>query len=327
MATRSHRPRRRKASLLAALAGATIALLGLFAQPAAAEELTVGTSAEAWYTVVPTCTAAVACVPKDAGVPPVNPFTAGTLHVARLAGTELARTYLKLDLEALPAGATPTGGTLTLPIATDPTAGTLNAEQAQIQACYMVASFTPGALGAIEEPPVPDCFTSATATLLTLPEGSSFVVDLAPFAERWAAGDANEGLALVPLLNEAPPGPAPVPLPSQETWHVALNGMDSAAAEKITASVSYLLPGSEQLPPPAPLPPAVVPGIPGYSIPGAQPPPAVTPPATIPRQAPTVLVATRGFEYAGVFVLPLVALAVGSAVSYSLTREVEPDAR
>ncbi len=329
MSARSHRPRRRKASILAVVAGAAIAVLGLFSSPAAAEELTIGTSAEAWYTVVPTCTAAVACVPKDAGVPAVNPFTAGTLHVARLAGTELARTYLKLDLEALPADATPTGGTLTLPIATDPTAGTLNPDQAQIQACFMVASFTPGALGSLEEPPVPDCFTSATATLVTLPEGSSFVVDLAPFAERWAAGDANEGLALVPLLNEAPPpGPAPVPLPSQETWHVALNGMDAAAAAKIIASVSYTLPGSEPLsPPPPPLPRAVALGIPGFFIPGAQPPPVAPPTATVPRQTPTVLVATRGFEYAGVFVLPLVALAIGSAVSYSLTREVDPETR
>ena len=322
MNERSKNPRRRAASLGAVLIALTAVVLCLFATPAAAEQVTVGTSAEAWHTVLPTCTAAVACVPAGTGVPAVNPFTTGTLHVARLAGTELARAYIKLDLEALPADATLTGGTLTLPIATDPTAGTLSPEQAQIQACFMVAAFTPGALGSIEEPTVPDCFTSATATLVTLPEGSSFVVDLAPFAARWAEGEPNEGIAIVPIPNEAPPGPAPVPLPSNETWHVAFNGRDSAAPAKISAAIDYALPAFEQAPP-APVPPAVVPGVPGYFIPGA-PPPAVLPPPPAPQvQAPAVLVATHGFEYAAIFLLPLVGLAIGSAVSYSLTREIE----
>ena len=306
----------------------TVVVLCLFAPPASAEQVTVGTSGEAWHAILPTCTAAVACVPAGRGVPPVSPFTAGTLHVARLAGAELARTYLKLDLETLPSGAAITGGTLTLPMANDQTAGTLNPEQAQIQACFMVAGFTPGAFGSVEEPPLPDCFTSATATLVTLAEGSSFVVDLAPFAERWAE-EPNEGLALVPVPQEEQPAPVPlppgvappVPLPSQETWHVAFNGSESAAEAKIAASVTYTLPGIEP-PPPAPVPPLVVPGVPGYFVPPPQQP-VVQPPAAVPPLAPTVLVATRGFEYAGVFVLPLLALAIGSAVSYSLTREIE----
>jgi hypothetical protein len=229
----------------------------------------------------------------------------------------VARTYLTLDLAALPSDATMTGGTLTLPIATDQTAGTLNPDQAQIQACFMVARFTPGTSGSIEEPPVPDCFTSAPATLITLAEGSSFVVDLAPFAARWAAGEANEGIALVPAQSEAQAAPTP----STESWHVAFNGRDSQAAAKISATITYTLSGFEP-PSPLPNPPLVVPGVPGYFVPPAQQPFA-QPPALPPRQVPAVLVATHGFEYAGIFVLPLVALAIGSAVSYSLTREIE----
>jgi hypothetical protein len=303
----------------------TICLLCLFAVPASAEEATVGTSGEAWYATLPTCTAAAACAPTGV-VPPTSPFPEGTLHVARALGTELARSYIQLDLTSLPLDAVPTGGTLTLPLSVDQTAGTLRPEEAHIEACFMVVSFTPGIFGSIEEPPSPDCFTSASAQLVTLEAGSAFVVDLAPFAERWAAGEPNEGIALVPALEDAPEGPLPpgvlpVPVPSDETWHVAFNGSGAAEEPRISAAISYTLPAVE-LPPQPALPPVTVPAIPGYHIP-AQQPAATAPPAFVPQQPQTILVATHGFQYAGVFVLPLIALAVGSAVSYSLTRDIE----
>ena len=340
MTERSKGLRRRAASFGAVLVAVTVVVLYLFAPPASAEQIRVGTDAEAWYAILPTCTTAGLCVPPGtvpAVVPPsvplpeglatpAVPVPGGMLHVARVLGTDVARAYVKLDLTSLLSGAVPTGGTLTLPFSADPSAGTVGPEMAHIQACFMVVSFPPGTTGSIEEPPGADCSTAATATLLTLPEGSAFVVDLSAFAQRWASGEANQGIALMPAPPEAVPAPLPapvppVPAPSTETWQVAFNGRDSAAPAKISATVDYVLPADEF--PAAPIPPQVIPGVPGYYLPGAQPPVVAPPQAAPPLQAPTVLVATRGFEYAAVFVLPLVALALGSAVSYSLTREIE----
>ena len=117
-----------RASILWACCGA---LLWWAALPAQADRATVGTSAESWYQVggcaVLPCPGSTLPVtppvplpsplPAPLPTPSVNPFPAGTLHVAVTAGEEQSRTYIKLALDSLPFGAQLQGGTLSLPVA------------------------------------------------------------------------------------------------------------------------------------------------------------------------------------------------------------------
>lgn len=314
----AHRIRRRlRATIPPAAAVAVLAISLLSATPASADTLTVGTTAESWYLFLPTCTAEVLCSPEQ--VPPVSPFPPGTLHVGLAAGGEVTRAYVKLDLDDVPSDAQLVGGTLTLPVAAEPAAGTLNMEQALINVCFMVRPFGASAAGSAQAPSAPDCFTSSPATLVVLEGGSSFVTDLAPFAERWAAGEPNEGLALVGVPDPNATLPQGI---SPSTWHVAFNGRDSAAAQKVAATLDYVSPVAEPPPPSSPVPPVAIPPVPGQAVPGAQTPAVQPPPQAFQPTLPVQTVALRGFEYAGVFMIPLVGMALVAMIAYSLTRDV-----
>src|SRR5438128_3904999 len=89
--------------LLSSTASAVVPLTG-----ATSGTATVHIGTDAWYSASAACTSSPAgCLP--AGAP--APYSAKTLHVGVAAGQEESRTYLSLDLAALPAGTALTGGT------------------------------------------------------------------------------------------------------------------------------------------------------------------------------------------------------------------------
>jgi hypothetical protein len=293
-------------------------------------------SAEAWYRATPVCALPTGCA--DAGQAP-SPYAADTLHVGVTAGAEDSRTYLQLDLSALPAGTTPSGGTLLLPIAAGSSDGTRAADTARLQACAVTAPVE-DADGSFAAPPAVDCEAAAVEATYVAAQGedpAAFTVNLADLATAWESATPG-ALALLPASDTAPP----------ESWHVAFSdrsrtGEDVLPIRASIAFASALDSGADEVvaPPPfepAPVlkaaPPAFDPGTsfaaPSLSVdaplvpaPQPQAEPAPVTAAPVPSSVvPVALSVPNGFRYPGVFVLPIV-FAVGLAwLGRALTRDL-----
>src|SRR5437667_6560497 len=186
------------------LAASLIALMlvGAGASAAGRRAITVAMSTEAWYQEPPPCVSLIDC----SAAPAASPYPQNTVHVSVTGGQETARTFLAFGFQ-VPFGASLLGGTLSLPVDQDPAAGTLQPDQADMQACLVTGSFK-AVRGSLATPPKADCrrtwgaqYDSKTAT---------FTVDLAPFLPAWRSGSA--ALALLPTKQA---------LQGSETWHVA----------------------------------------------------------------------------------------------------------
>lgn len=343
---------RRRLLTTTAVAGAIVTtglLLPVPAASAQATPLTAGTTAESWYRTTPVpvpndpvCPPAGGCLPQVPEVAPPSPYASGTLHVGYSGAAEDSRAYLELNLSRLPFGSELVGGTLTLPVATDPQSGTLLPETAALQACLVSASVPDAVDGAINGAPAADCETSAVATYIA-PEGGrapAFTIDLAPFAEAWAFGTA--ALALVPAAAQA----------EGASWHLAFSRRDREAegAQPITARLRVGAAESRPaLPPTAPLPGAgsgfVAGGAPstggfdsgGLAFAGgstaAAPPVAVStpdpmtapvaaPPVATQQVVPVAAVLGGSYSYPGVFLLPMLLVAAASWLGRALTRDL-----
>jgi hypothetical protein len=276
--------------------------------PARAETTAARPEMEAWYAASPTCALPIGCGPGQ-GLPALPRYPAATLHVGLTAGIEDSRSYLKLGLGDVPTGARLTGGTLTIPVA-GPEAGTVTPEMAQVLACF-TSSEVVASEGSFATPPAVDCTTSALATFAAAPS-PTFTVPLAAFAARWAEGDINNGIALVPA-----PGATP-----GASWHVAF------AAGTAAATVEYETGSGESVPvepepsfdgdstfEALPLGDVLTPGPPLASA-----APIVDQARQPARAAPVVSVGGPGFAYPVVFALPLVLLGLGGYLGWALTR-------
>ena len=272
----------------------------------AAESVTVGTAAEAWYDMLSPCAAVGGCPAT-----PPRRYPAGTLHVGVTLGREDSRTYVALDLAELPAGAAVRSGRLTLPVA-GPGAGTSNPDAARIVVCLATTPVTDED-GSTEPPPAPDCGTRSPANL----GGGSFTVDLTPFGAR-----IDEGLAILA---------SPEALTPSTNWHVAFNSRTSEGG-RITARLAYEAAGPPDAAAPQPIVDEPVSEIPVLGAPVAptQPLPAEvaaepevgalsTASVTQSREPPT---AAGRFTYPGVFWLPLIMLAGCGYLAYGLTQPV-----
>lgn len=285
-------------------------LVGLAVTPgtaARAETSTVGPEAEAWYAASPTCTTPIGCVPT----PPLSNYPVGTMHVGVRLGLEEARTYIRLALGAVPSDATLTGGTLTIPVGGAET-GTTSPETAAVVACMTFAPFASVEASTAPPPPV-DCTTSSPARF-TAGTPATLTVDLAPFTTRWAAGEPNDGIALVPAPETAPPA----------TWHIAFQrGTASATIEYDALATpdqapfvdepSFVDEGFFGVEPLGGLSPAAPPGPAAAIVEEAQTPTQV---------APVVSVLGGGFAYPAVFAVPLLLLVLGGYLGWALTRPV-----
>jgi hypothetical protein len=273
---------------------------------------------------------AVGCAPivSDASVP--NQYPAQTLHVGVTGGAEDSRTYLTLANSSVPVGTDVTGGTLTLPVATDTEAGTTASETASLRACQVKAQVKNGVEGGIGGAPAVDCSVTSRA-VFTAAKGSVgpfFTIDLSPFAK-----DLNLGQASIALVPGDEPGTA---------WHVAMSRSDRnvSGARRITAMLRTGV--DVQQPATTPVdevsdagPPAagftsgqlVTPGLESAPVPV---PPQVTQPVTAPaggaapvRLAPVAArTISRSVLSPVTLLLPLLLLVGAAWVSRTFTREL-----
>ena len=162
-------------------------------------------SKEAWHNQSPACGVLPDCSP----LPEANPYPKDTLHVAASGGQETARTYLAFTL---PPGAVLDGGTLILPVDSNPDHGSLNPEDADFVACLTEPAFKEKR-GSLEKPPEVNCDVRRGA--LYSKKDKSFEVDLSRFDDYWIG--PKVALALLPS-DKAKNG--------NETWHVVFPASD-----------------------------------------------------------------------------------------------------
>lgn len=178
----------------------------------------VGTTSESWYNSLP--------VELPLALPALSLFPAGNLHVGVVAGQETARSYVRLAAGDLPGDVI--GGTLVLPLVTDPTSGSFLPETAALRVCLAEKTGDDGVEGASPPAPAVDCGTSSAAEFV---EGDrpAFTVDLGPFGSLLS----DYGLALLP-----DPGVAPT-----SVWRVVVKGFDPATpSEGIHGLLDVLVP-------------------------------------------------------------------------------------
>ncbi|MDX6199686.1 MAG: hypothetical protein QOJ79_2837 [Actinomycetota bacterium] len=329
----------------ALLAVVTLPMTLLLASAAAATTVsagtgtvTVGVSTDAWYAASSACTASpTGCLPA---APPASPYPAKSLQIGVAAGQEESRAYLTLNLAALPAGTSLTGGTLRLPVGGNQD-GSVSPDMATLQACLATGTIKDDVEGSADKPPAVDCKGASSKAKYAAAAGSvpeMFTVDLTPFASAWSAGSTSQGIALIPADDTAAPS----------TWHVSLSAHDRdvPAPQHISATVFYAssagdvqAPASGDVgatpatttfdsgsasfaaPPLAPVPSAQLPANAPPATPeiAAQAPPVA--PVQVQQQA---AVTVGGFAYPGVFLLPILIAVVGGWLARALTRDLTP---
>jgi len=301
---------------------------------------TVKPSAEAWYRLAPACG-----LPSGCAGPTSAPsmYSSDTLHVGVNAGQEEARTYLQLDLGALPAGTKPSGGTLLLPVASGVNDGTRTPETAKLRACAVKAEVK-DADGAFTAPPEVDCKIASAPVSFVAAAGdkpAAFTVELSSLTDAWQRGVRPGALALVPAADPA----------ASDSWHVAFSDRTrtgegvvpiSAALVFVSASVDT---SSDQAPVVEPPPfesppdpaydsgsfsgdagtstsfaaPAISNQAPLLPAPVAQ---AAPPPVAAPQQQVVPVAQSEGFRYPAVFLLPLLLAGATGWLGRALTRDL-----
>jgi hypothetical protein len=299
---------------------------------------TVGVSADAWYSASSACTATPAgCLPA---APPASPYPAKSLHAGALGGQEESRTYLTLNLTALPAGTALTGGSLRLPVGGQED-GSFASDTATLQACAVTGSFKDDVEGSTAAPPAIDCKRATAPAKYVAAAGTvpaMFTVDLTAFATAWSSGATTQSIAILPASDTAP----------GSSWHVAMSAHDRqvAAPMHISALVSYAsaagdieAPSFDDVTPPtstdsgstsfaaAPLAPTSTTQVPtaiGPAVPVVAPqaPPVAPAQQIVPQAAITV----GGFRYPAVFLLPILFALVCGWLGRALTRDLQPAA-
>lgn len=283
---------------------------------------TLTDASEAWYArgAVDICTTPLGCPPEQI---PTSPYPADTLHVGVAGGQETARTYLLPNLLDLPIGATATSGTMTLPVDTAGTDGTVSADTATILACAATQPFTDGAAGSTAPAPQTDCKTSSPAKYDA--KKSVFTVDLTPFLKAWASGTPSLGIALVPDPDKSAP---------TETWHVTINGRKLPGRPHVQSVITFTpappldtSTGTGAVTPPAPQAPANPPAVSTPNVPPAtstpsEPAPVVAPSQPAPVAQPVAF--AQKFQYPLAFLGPI-ALLIGAVFFVRLfTRDPLP---
>jgi hypothetical protein len=283
---------------------------------------TVGDSAEAWYArgAIDVCSTPLGCPPDQV---PTSPYPDNTLHVGVAGGQETARTYLLPDLFSLPLGAVATGGTMTVPVDTAGTDGTVSPDRATILACAATQPFTDGTAGSATPAPETDCKTSSRAQYDA--KKVAFTIDLTPFLKAWAEGQPSLGIALVP----DPAKNAPT-----DAWHVTINGRKLAGHPHVKSAITFTPPppistptdtgATAATPPQPPNPPAVnTPDVPPATSTPAEPAPVVAPKQQAPVAQQPVAFAHK-FQYPMAFLAPIALLLGALFFTRLFTRDPLP---
>jgi hypothetical protein len=330
----------------AAVCGASLPL-ALVSVPAAsaatppdavgAGSATVAVATDAWYAVSSACTASpTGCLPA---APQSSAYPAKTLHAGATLGQEDSRTYLTLNLTALPAGTALTGGTLRLPISSGQD-GSFSSDTATLQACAVTASFKDDVEGSTAAPPAVDCKKATAPAKYVAAAGSvpeMYTVDLAPFASAWTLGASTQGIVLMPSTETA----------AGSTWHATFSAHDRevAAPMRISALVTYgsaagdiSAPFEDTTAPTTPedtgsasfaappLAPVATDQLPSSSVPETAPviAPQTSPVPVAQQFQPQAAVTVGGFAYPGVFLLPILIAVACGWLGRALTRDLKP---
>lgn len=199
---------------------------------------------EAWYVKAkeplgelpsgdPTCTLPTGCNAAGNVTRPNNPRPENTLQVGVISGQEDASAAFTLDTSMLPPLAVVTGGKSTLVVAGSD-AGTQRQDEADMVACFTTGTLVSSQDGGnMSDRPAFDCETSAPLVKVEGAEKLTFEVDLAPFAARWAAGEANNGISL--LVSEAAKA-------DRKTFNIAFAGKRREGGTPITSTITYEVP-------------------------------------------------------------------------------------
>lgn len=305
-----------------------------------------GMQVEAWYA---TLTSDACESPADldcSQLPSVEQYPKDTLHVGVHGGKPTALTVVEVDLFGanIAASMEVVGGTLSLPVDTAPSDGSLGHENAKLLVCGVTEFFT-GGNAQLKQPPKTEC-DKASAPAKYSAESNTFAVDLKPFAAKWAAGD-SPALAVIP---------APEAATGNETWHVAFWGKDYGQAEDdlgvgagneepkpITAKLKYEPNAGESTTTPLP-PPELSVDLGGPPELGeVAPPPEPAPELDLaapkeveqvkatPGDAPPKVLAdsgpsfrTVGYMYPIAWLMPLLLLIGFAVTGRALTKKLEP---
>jgi hypothetical protein len=326
------------ASLPLALAFVPAASAATPPDAAGSGSLTVAVATDAWYAASSACTASpTGCLPA---APQTAAYPTKTLHAGATAGQEDSRTYLTLNLTALPAGTALSGGTLRLPISSGQD-GSLSPDTATLQACAVTATFKDDVEGASTAPPAVDCKKATAPAKYVAAAGSApemYTVDLTPFASAWTLGAATQGIVLMPSAETA----------AGSTWHATFSAHDRdvPAPQHISALVTYASAAGDIAAPfddsaaavtpetgndsasfaAPPLAPVASDSLPSSSVPATTPQiaPQAPPVPTVQQFQPQAAVTVGGFAYPAVFLLPIL-FAVGCGwLGRALTRDLQP---
>ena len=326
----------RRIVLPVAAGGLTFAALLFPVRVAEAQstDTTVSPSAEAWYRPLPglpaeasSCDLPTGCAPAvpEAPVELPSQYPAGTLHVGISGGLEESRTYLTLDLATIPTDQIITGGTLTLPLATEPEAGTVAPDTATLRACLVEGFVIDGVEGDATGAPATDCSISSDAlyTEAIDEEPAVYRIDLQPFADSWSSLGAAS-LVLVP-------GEAPAP---SETWHAAFSRRDregAAESGRIIAELQLESSDDGDLAVPetssfddfvAPVDSSASFAVPPLPAPEVAPAPSAPDPVVTTQTTPIVAVVGGGFAYPVIFLLPLLVAFAVAWTGRAFTRDL-----
>ena len=240
---------KRSAAVIVGLLVVAWAVLPM-AMAIAATKNNVGNGDEAWFVKNkeplaggpagdPTCELPTGCNAAGNAQRPSGPHPEGVLVVAANAGDDDAQMFFNFAVDKLPLGAVVTGGTVTLPVATDDEAGNFRPESAKLVAC-IVTGFIPGGAdgGSYQDRPEFDDGTCVPVALDDKAETLTYTLDLKRFGKAWGSGTTPmQGVTILKDPEVSPPAP-------QETWRVVFNSSRRASEDPeqfppITSNLEY----------------------------------------------------------------------------------------
>lgn len=275
----------------------------------------VALGAEGWYSSPKLCLISL-CLPIPS--PFAATYPAGTLHIGAAAGSESARSYLALR-HPLDATTDVTGGTLRLPLDTNPIDGSIAPDLAKVEACTTTVPIK-AVDGATTKPPAVDCNGAPASQIIGTP-AVELDINLAPIARRLEK--PGTGIALLPVLSlgatfdvtvstdQRPKGSHTTPVLILDTVAKASPASPPASPSPSPSTADGT--GTGVIPPIA-APPTPLPAQASQAPSESAPEPVIAPRlVSLPSHA-------KGFDYPAVFLVPLLVLAALLGFGRQLTR-------
>ncbi len=291
------------------------------------EPVVLPASVESWYQVSPTggpadpaCGLPIGCLPPIPlpSLPLIYPEN--TLQVGISLGFDTAWTFLALDRGAIPDEIG--GGSLRLPVLTDPASGTVSLEAAGVIACAATGPVTPSRGEPSTSAPAYDCAQSSPGRLDDTVDPPVYEFDVRGIADALR----SDGVAIVPTTTARL---------DKESYRVVFPADGHESGLRVEAT---FLPG--QAPPSTPsddasvapetLPDAAFGGaVPGPSFSAPTLPVLSLPPTPAPEDGPAQIalpiaaqpiLPTPGYAYPLVWIAPFLIAGVALMTSRSLTK-------